>query len=48
MNAWYHIVARVDTTQGAYHQSTYVNGEQLFSQADYPNQNVNMEFQNSE
>jgi len=51
MNAWYHIVARVDTTQGTASDRVrlYVNGEQQtsFSQADYPNQNVNMEFQNS-
>jgi len=50
-NAWYHILARVDTTQGTASDRVrlYVNGEQetSFSQADYPNQNVNMEFQNS-
>jgi len=49
MNAWYHIVARVDTTQSTASDRIriYVNGEQetAFDQADYPNQNVNMEFQ---
>tara|TARA_B100000989_G_scaffold186309_1_gene140165 strand:- start:5 stop:1309 length:1305 start_codon:yes stop_codon:yes gene_type:complete len=51
MNSWYHIVARVDTTQSTASDRIriYVNGEQetAFDQADYPNQNVNMEFQNS-
>ena len=49
VNAWYHIVARVDTTQSTASDRVrlYVNGEQItsFSQADYPNQNVSMEFQ---
>ena len=51
MNAWYHIVARVDTTQGTASDRVrlYVNGEQQtsFSQADYPSQNLDMEFQGS-
>ena len=48
ISAWYHIVARVDTTQGTASDRIrlYVNGEQQtsFKQADYPAQNDNMQF----
>ena len=48
-NAWYHIVARVDTTQSTASNRVriYVNGvqETAFDTANYPNQNINMEFQ---
>jgi hypothetical protein len=48
-NAWYHIVARVDTTQSTASDRIrlYVNGEQetAFDTSSYPGQNINMEFQ---
>ena len=48
-NAWYHIVVRVDTTQSTASDRIrfYVNGvqETVFDTANYPNQNINMEFQ---
>ena len=48
VSAWYHIVARVDTTQGTASDRIrlYVNGEQQtsFKQAAYPAQNDNMQF----
>ena len=51
MNAWYHILVRVDTTQSTASDRVrfYINGEQetSFSQADYPSQNLDMEFQGS-
>ena len=50
-SAWYHIVARVDTTQATASDRVriYVNGEQetSFATATYPNQNANMMFNNS-
>ena len=50
-SAWYHIVARVDTTQATSSDRVriYVNGEQetSFATANYPNQNANMMFNNS-
>ena len=51
MNGWFHILVRVDTTQSTASDRVrlYVNGEQetSFSQADYPSQNLDMEFQGS-
>ena len=48
-NAWYHIVARVDTTQSTASDRIrlYVNGvqETAFDTSNYPGQNINMEFQ---
>ena len=48
-NAWYHIVARVDTTQSTASDRVrlYVNGvqETVFDTSNYPGQNINMEFQ---
>ena len=50
-SAWYHIVARVDTTQATASDRVriYVNGEQetSFATATYPNQNADMMFNNS-
>ena len=50
-SAWYHIVARVDTTQATASDRVriYVNGEQetSFATATYPSQNANMMFNNS-
>ena len=47
-NAWYHVVYRVDTTQGNVSDRIriYVNGEQQTSLgiANYPTQNYNLEF----
>ena len=49
LNAWYHIVVRVDTTQSTASDRIrfYVNGEQetAFDTSNYPSQNLNMEFQ---
>jgi hypothetical protein len=46
VNAWYHIVMAIDTTQGTASNRVkfYVNGEQetSFAQADYPAQNSNL------
>jgi len=51
MNGWFHILVRVDTTQSTASDRVrfYINGEQetSFSQADYPSQNLDMEFQGS-
>ena len=48
-NGWYHIVARVDTTQSTASDRVrlYVNGvqETVFDTSNYPGQNINMEFQ---
>tara|TARA_R110002020_G_scaffold3155_1_gene14450 strand:+ start:379 stop:1680 length:1302 start_codon:yes stop_codon:yes gene_type:complete len=48
MNAWYHIVVRVDTTQGTASNRVrmYVNGvqETSFGTSAYPAQNDNMQF----